>query len=72
MEREGVWRKVKEEGGGLVSITNLESASFVCKSYCVSGECEMDTGKYRSIFHNEKRKKKMENRKCSRRVRFSR
>ena len=57
MEREGVWRKVKEEGGGLVSITNLESASFVCKSYCVSGECEMDTGKYRSIFHNEKKKK---------------
>ena len=62
------------KGGGLVSITNLESASFVCKSYCVSGECEMDTGKYRSIFHNKKkRKKKMENRKCSRRrVRFSR
>ena len=47
----------KGRRGGLVSITNLESASFVCKSYCVSGECEMDTGKYRSIFHNKKKKK---------------
>ena len=54
----GGWRKEKEERGGLVSITNLESASFVCKSYCVSGECEMDTGKYRSIFHNKKKEKR--------------
>ena len=50
--------KKRKKGGGLVSITNLESASFVCKSYCVSGECEMDTGKYRSIFHNKKKEKR--------------